>query len=151
MDNELQTLIDLFLKILHLYSIIGRKPKDYGTGDLLYFAEIHTITMVGKNKEINMTQLAELMGVTKGAISQTIRKLVTKKYIMKSNTNNRKEINLRLSDKGQKVYNGQKSFQKEVFKFAETLYERARPEERELVRRLFIAITDNMRERVRQL
>jgi DNA-binding MarR family transcriptional regulator len=151
MDNELQTLIDLFLKILHLYSIIGRKPKDYGTGDLLYFAEIHTITMVGKNKEINMTQLAELMGVTKGAISQTIRKLVTKKYIMKSNTNNRKEINLRLSDKGQKVYNGQKSFQEEVFKFAETLYERARPEERELVRRLFIAITDNMRERVRQL
>lgn len=151
MDNELQTLIDLFLKILHLYSIIGRKPKDYGTGDLLFFTEIHTITMVGKNKEINMTQLAELMGVTKGAISQTIRKLVTKKYIMKSNTNNRKEINLRLSDKGQKVYNGQKSFQKELFKFAETLYARATPQERELVSRLFIAITDNMRERVRQL
>lgn len=64
MNNELQTLIDLFLKILHLYSVIGRKPKDYGTGDLLYFTEIHTITMVGKNNEINMTRLAEIMGVT---------------------------------------------------------------------------------------
>ena len=76
MKSELQTLIDLFLKILHLYSVIGRKPKDYGTGDLLYIAEIHTITMVGNNHQINMTQLAEIMGVTRGAISQTIRKLV---------------------------------------------------------------------------
>jgi DNA-binding MarR family transcriptional regulator len=151
MNTELQTLIDLFLKILHLYSIIGRKPKDYGTGDLLYFTEIHTITMVGKNKELNMTQLAEIMGVTKGAISQTIRKLVSKNFILKSNANNRKEINLRLSEKGKIVYKGQKSFQKELFTFAETLYDRARPEDRDLVKRLFLAISHNMQERVTRL
>ena len=151
MNNELQTLIDLFLKILHLYSVIGRKPKDYGTGDLLYFTEIHTIAMVGKNREINMTRLADMMGVTKGAISQTIRKLVSKSLIIKSNTNNRKEINLRLSEKGRIVYKGQESFQKELFTFAGTLYDRARPEDRYLVRRLFLAISDNMQERVKQL
>jgi DNA-binding MarR family transcriptional regulator len=151
MISELQTLIDLFLKILHLYSIIGRKPKDYGTGDLLFFTEIHTITMVGKNKEINMTQLADMMGVTKGAISQTIRKLVIKKFITKSNTNNKKEINLKLSDKGQIVYKGQESFQKELFTFAGTLYEKARPEDRELVKRLFLAISENMQSRVKAL
>jgi DNA-binding MarR family transcriptional regulator len=151
MNNELQTLIDLFLKILHLYSVISRKPKDYGTGDLLYFTEIHTITMVGKNRQINITQLAEMMGVTKGAISQTIRKLVNKDLIVKSNTNNRKEINLRLSDKGKIVYRGQKSFQKELFTFAGTLYEKALPEDRDLVKRLFISISDNMKERVRQI
>jgi DNA-binding MarR family transcriptional regulator len=151
MDNELQILIDLFLKILHLYSVIGRKPKDYGTGDLLYLAEIHTITMVGKNREINMTQLAELMGVTKGAISQTIRKLVTKDFITKSNTTNRKEINLKLSEKGLIVYNGQESFQKELFTFAGSLYEKATPEERYLVKRLFLAICNNMQERVKAL
>ena len=125
MNNELQTLIDLFLKILHLYSVIGRKPKDYGTGDLLYFTEIHTITMVGKNKEINMTRLAEIMGVTKGAISQTIRKLVHKNLILKSNSTNKKEFNLKLSEKGKIVYKGQESFQKELFEFAATLYEQA--------------------------
>jgi len=151
MNNELQTLIDLFLKILHLYSVIGRKPKDYGTGDLLFFTEIHTITMVGKNREINMTQLADMMGVTKGAISQTIRKLVSKNFITKSNTNNRKEINLKLSDKGQIVYKGQESFQKELFTFAGTLYEKARPEDRELVNRLFLAISENMQSRVKAL
>jgi DNA-binding MarR family transcriptional regulator len=151
MNNELQTLIDLFLKILHLYSVIGRKPKDYGTGDLLYFTEIHTITMVGKNKEINMTRLAEIMGVTKGAISQTIRKLVHKNLILKSNSTNKKEFNLKLSPKGKTVYKGQESFQRELFEFAATLYEQALPADRDMVKRLFIAIGNNMESRVKAL
>jgi DNA-binding MarR family transcriptional regulator len=151
MNSELQTLVDLFLKILHMYSIIGRKPKDYGSGDLLYVTEIHTITMVGKNREINMTGLAEIMGVTKGAISQTIRKLVRKNYILKSNSTNRKEFNLKLSEKGDIVFKGQESFQRELFEFAETLYNQARPEDRELVNRLFTAISNNMESRVKAL
>jgi len=151
MNNELQNLIDLFLKILHLYSVIGKKPKDYGTGDLLYFTEIHTITMVAKNRQINITQLAELMGVTKGAISQTIRKLVNKNLILKSNITNRKEVNLKLSEKGMIVYKAQEISQKEIFTFAGTLYERAKPEERELVRKLFVAIAGNMQIRVSKL
>jgi DNA-binding MarR family transcriptional regulator len=151
MKSELQTLIDLFLKILHLYSVIGRKPKNYGTGDLLYIAELHTITMVGNNHEINMTRLADIMGVTRGAISQTIRKLVNKNLIIKSNLTNKKEINLKLSEKGMIVYKAQESFQKEIFTFAGSLYEQASPEDRDLVRRLFIAISSNMEERVRTL
>ena len=151
MENELQSLIDQFLKILHLYSVIGRKPKDYGTGDLLYFTEIHTISMVGKNKEVNMTRLADIMGVTRGAISQIIRKLVTKNFIIKSNTTNRKEINLRLSEKGQIVLKGLESFHHEIFTFAGSLYESATKEDIELVKRLFNAIIENMQERVKQL
>jgi len=151
MNNELQNLIDLFLKILHLYSVIGRKPKDYGTGDLLYFAELHTIGMVARNDEVNMTQLSEIMGVTKGAISQTIRKLVHKNLILRTNINNRKEVNLRLSEKGRIVLRAQESFQKEIFTFATTLYENARPEDREIVRRLFMAIAGNMEDRVKAL
>jgi DNA-binding MarR family transcriptional regulator len=151
MNNELQELIDLFLKILHLYSIIGKKPKDYGTGDLLYFTELHTITVVAGNDDVNMTQLAEKMGVTKGAISQTIRKLVHKNLILKTNNNNRKEVNLKLSEKGRKVLDAQESFQKEIFTFAGALYEKARPEDRDTVRRLFLAIAENMENRVKAL
>jgi len=151
MNNELQNLIDLFLKILHLYSVINRKPKDYGTGDLLYFTELHTISVVAANKEINMTRLAEIMGVTRGAISQTIRKLVSKNLILKSNLTNRKEVNLKLSEKGMQVFKSQESFQKEIFTFALSLYENAEPEDRDLVKRLFMAITENMQSRVAAL
>jgi len=151
MKNDLQAIIGQFLKILHLYSVIARKPKDYGTGDLLYFTEIHTISMVGRNNEINMTGLAEMMGVTKGAISQTVRKLAGKGLIIKSNSINRKEFNLRLSGKGEIVNKGIDAFQSEIFTFAESLYEKARPEDIVLVKRLFDAICGNMEERVRQL
>ena len=149
MKSELQELIDLFLKILHLYSVITRKPKDYGTGDLLYFTEVHTITQVGKNTEINITRLADLMGVTRGAISQTVRKLVGKNLIIKSNTTNKKEVNLRLSDKGLAVLKGQESFQLDLFTFAATLYEKASQQDVDLVRRLFLAISENMQYRLR--
>jgi DNA-binding MarR family transcriptional regulator len=151
MNIELQSLIDQFLKILHLYSVINRKPKDYGTGDLLFFTELHTISVVGKNREINMTKLADLMGVTRGAISQTIRKLVSKELIIKSKTTNRKEVNLRLSEKGMVVLKGQESFQQEIFTFAGSLYEYASAEDIQLVQRLFNAICNNMQERVKQL
>jgi DNA-binding MarR family transcriptional regulator len=149
MNSELQLLIDQFLKILNLYSVISRRPVDYGTGDQLYFTEIHTITTIGKNKEINMTRLAEKMGVTRGAISQTIRKLVSKNLVLKSNIINRKEFSLRLSDKGRIAYKGQMSFQREIFTFAETLYEKGSVQNRELVKGLFEAIIHNMQERVK--
>ena len=97
-----------------------------------------------------MTKLAEIMGVTKGAISQTIRKLVHKNLIVKTNIN-RKEVNLKLSVKGRKVLTAQASFQKEIFTFAGALYEKAKPEDRETVRRLFRAIEENMESRVQAL
>ncbi|HLN20299.1 MAG TPA: MarR family transcriptional regulator [Bacteroidales bacterium] len=151
MKNDLQQLIDQFLKILHLYAVINRKPKDYGTGDLLYLTEVHTIKMIGENDEINMTGLAGIMGVTKGAISQTIRKLVSKNLIIKENGSNRKEFNLRLSEKGIIVLRGQETLQQELFAFAETLYSKANDHDKELVRRLFEAISNNMEERVKAL
>jgi DNA-binding MarR family transcriptional regulator len=150
MKSELQEMIDLFLKILHLYSVIGRKPKVYGTGDRLYVAEIHTITMVGKNNEINLTGLAEIMGVTRGAITQTINKLVKKNLIVKTSIN-KKEFNLKLSEKGEIVRREQESFHKELFTFASSLYDSARQEDRDLVKRLFVAISNNMEERVKAL
>ncbi|MFH0841447.1 MAG: MarR family transcriptional regulator [Bacteroidota bacterium] len=150
MNSELQLLLDQFHAILHLYSVISRKPVDYGTGDLLYFTEIHTIATIGKNREINMTQLAEKMIVTRGAISQTIRKLVSKNLVLKTNTN-MKEFSLRLSDKGQIAYKGQMSLQHEIFTFAETLYQKGSPQNRELVLGLFEAIIHNMLERVRAM
>lgn len=150
MNHDLQNLIDLFLRILHLYSVIEKKPKDYGTGDLLHFTEIHTIAEIAKNEGINMTELSDMMGVTKGAISQTIRKLMQKNLIIKENAN-RKEFNLRLSEKGMKVLKGQESFQKELFEFAGPLFDHAEPHDRELVRRLFVAISSNMEARVKAL
>lgn len=151
MEKELRELIDQFLRILHLYSVINRKPRDYGTGDMLYFTEVHTIAMVGRNRQINITKLAALMGVTKGAISQTLRKLAAKGLITRLNSSNRKEVSLALTEKGNTVYHSMESFWKELFAFAGSLYSKASRKDVELVRRLFMAIIGNMQERVSNL
>jgi DNA-binding MarR family transcriptional regulator len=125
--------------------MIDKKPKDYGTGDLLYVTEIHTIHCIAENPEINMTQLAEMTGVTKGAVSQTVKRLIGKRYIAAYKTRNKKEVNLRLSDKGYLINLKHEEFEKEQFGFVEDLYNNASPQDISLVRRLFNAIYEGMK------
>lgn len=146
MDKELESMIDLFNKILHIYSVIDKKPKKYGTGDLLYVSEIHAIDVIGKNPEINLTQLADALGITKGAISQTVKRLVVKQYIAKYKIRNNKEVNLRLSDKGYLIFQGSQTFGRETLLFAEELYEKASRGEIEMTKRLFQVIYENMKQ-----
>lgn len=146
MHEELHSIIDLFLRILHLYAAIDKKPKDFGTGDLLYVSEIHAIHYISRNPEINITQLAELSGLTKGAISQTVKRLVSKRYIARYKVKNNKEVNLRLSDKGFVINQRYEEFEKERFVFAEKLYENASTEDIALIRNLFGIIYENMKQ-----
>jgi DNA-binding MarR family transcriptional regulator len=146
MHEELHSIIELFNRILHLYAVMDKKPRDLGTGDLLYVSEIHTIHYISRNPEINMTQLAELSGVTRGAISQTVKRLVRKRYIARYKVKNNKEVNLRLSDRGYVINQRYEEFEKERFVFAEKLYENASAEDIALVRNLFGIIYENMKQ-----
>lgn len=49
----------------------------------LYAAEIHLMKAVDYNPEVNASGLAKLLGVTKGAISQTVSRLVQKGVVVK--------------------------------------------------------------------
>lgn len=146
MDKELQSIIDLFNKILHIYSVIDKKPKKYGTGDLLFVSEIHALEIIGNYPEINITQLSDLLGVTKGAISQTVKRLVAKRYIARYKVRNNKEVNLRLSDKGYIIFQGSQALNNEMLLFAQNLYENALPRDIEMVKKLFLIIYENMKQ-----
>ena len=79
-----ENLLDTLDKVLTKAGAIHSAPADFGTGVPLYKTEIHTIRAIGENQGINMTELAKHMGVTKGAVSQTINKLVSKKLVEKT-------------------------------------------------------------------
>lgn len=145
MNPELVSIIDLFNRILHLYSAIDKKPKDFGTGDLLYVSEIHAVYLIGSNPEINMTRLAELAGVTRGAVSQMVKRLVSKRYVAKFRVVNNKEVNLRLTDKGYIIFQHYLDFAKERFVFAEEIYRTASRADIDLVKRLFTVIYENIK------
>jgi DNA-binding MarR family transcriptional regulator len=148
MGTEVNDLVKLFLSILHSFSMIEKKPWEFGTGSKVYLAEVQTVAMIDSNPHANMSQLAEFMGVTRGAISQTVRKLVAKKLVIRTNARNQKEINLGLTEFGLKVSQAYRERMQEIFTFADELYATAKPEERELVKRLFLLIHSNMKNRL---
>jgi DNA-binding MarR family transcriptional regulator len=148
MNREVNELVRLFQSILHVYTLFEKQPIHFGTGTKVYVNEIQTVSVIGQNPNANMTQLAEIMGVTRGAISQTVRKLITKKLVVRINSRNHKEINLRLTDFGQLVSESYQAKMKEVFAFADELHASATPAERELVKRLFHRIHANIKNRI---
>lgn len=91
-------------RIIHKYVQLEKKPRDYG-GILLTQTEIHTIATVGDYPGVNVTRLAQMRGITKGAASQMVYKLVDKGFIKKDiSPNSDTEVSLTLTRLGQKAY-----------------------------------------------
>jgi DNA-binding MarR family transcriptional regulator len=91
----------------------GRKyPRDYGTGERLHMAEIEIIDRVAQSDEINVTLLAEQLGVSKAAISPLVSKLEKKGYLHKTTAAHHSNIkHLSLTPKGKIASRGIRRYQ----------------------------------------
>ncbi len=103
MNKEEQIMMEvrqLYNKLGWLNGIrLGEALKGYKS------SEVHCIEYVGKNKDVNVTKLAEAFYMTRGAMSKVTRKLIGKGIIESyQKSGNRKEIYFRLTDKGQEVF-----------------------------------------------
>ena len=92
-------------RIIHKYMQFEKRTRCYGTETPLTQAEIHTIAIVGDTPGMNVTELAKLRGVTKGAASQMIYRLVDKGLIEKRvSPNSDTEVSLSLTESGEIAY-----------------------------------------------
>jgi DNA-binding MarR family transcriptional regulator len=105
-----------FVRLVNKFNRFEKVPMNFGVEEMLFPSEIHTIEAIGKNHWINVTQLSETLGVTKGAVSQMIGKLVQKKFVEKIKIPpNGKETFLELTDKGKKALKGHDKFHREIY------------------------------------
>lgn len=92
-------------RIINKYNLKTKAAKHYGTDDLLYPAEVHMIEIIGSHKSITTTKLAQVLGITKGAVSQVTRKLSEKNMIVKEPSIEKfNEVLISLTEKGQVVF-----------------------------------------------
>lgn len=92
-------------RLINLYNQKMKTPRHYGTDDLLYPAEVHLLEVIGADKGITTTQLAQRLLVTKGAVSQTAAKLMEKGMIIKTPApGQQREQLLTISEKGNVVF-----------------------------------------------
>lgn len=93
-----------FGKVLVKYSMVERKPFDFGVGIELYPSEIHTLSAIDQLGTCGITELACESGVTKGAASQLVSKLVKKGFMVKDfDPENRSKVILSLTELGKKA------------------------------------------------
>lgn len=94
-----------FLRLVTKISEIDKKTRNYETDQKLHNAEIHMIKAIYENKGIHVTALADMLGVTKGAISQVLLKLQKKEMILKkSDPKNLSRLLLYVTPKGEIAY-----------------------------------------------
>ena len=91
-------------RIIHKYSQFEKKPQQYCKGLVLTQPEIHTVAVIGDREGISVTGLAKMRGITKGAASQMVYKLVDKGLVEKRvSPSSDSELNLYLTKLGKKA------------------------------------------------
>jgi DNA-binding MarR family transcriptional regulator len=73
-----------FSRVVKLWQDVEKKPQKFGTEENLYSSEIHLIEAIGENNHLSVTDIAKYLGVTKGAVSQTLKKLENKGLAIKN-------------------------------------------------------------------
>lgn len=98
-------------RVLHKYMRLEEMPFSYGDGIKLTQREIHAIDAIGDNPDINITKLAEMQGVTKGAMSQMVYRLLDKGYVRKvASPDDDRELRLLLTPEGKAAHKAHKDY-----------------------------------------
>ncbi len=119
------------LRVVWKLAEADKKTRYYGTEEQLFEAEIHMIKSIKENEGIHVTGLAELLGVTKGAVSQIVMRLHKKGMIIKdTDPRNLSRLALRLTPKGEIAYIHHEMLHQEFDRFVEEALNNASKEQR---------------------
>ncbi len=73
-----EQVMELFIRAARRYQALEKMPACSGDRYGLHHSERHMLDLVGGSPDINMTEFARAAGVTKGAVSQVVRRLEAK-------------------------------------------------------------------------
>src|SRR5512147_1615769 len=80
-DGNAEDFCDLMMRLFAKAERIECEPVDTGDGVLLHTSEVHLIDLAGRFPDEGISSLAARLGITKGAVSQTVRRLEEKGYV----------------------------------------------------------------------
>ena len=100
---------EIAYKSLHLALALvdlDKKTRYYGTDVPIFHSEIHVIMAIAEHPGIHVGGLADILGVTKGAVSEILKKLERKALVIKEIDDlNLSRYSLNLTEKGKKAHN----------------------------------------------
>jgi DNA-binding MarR family transcriptional regulator len=104
--HTIHAIHERFQAVVALAVKLEQTPRRFGTDEHLTSAEIHLIEIVGDHDESSsVTDLSKLLGVTKGAISQNLKRLEKKGLTTKeADPRNTSRAIVKLTSKGKTAY-----------------------------------------------
>ncbi|QEN04281.1 MarR family transcriptional regulator [Thiospirochaeta perfilievii] len=123
--RQYKEISELVIKVMNKYSSIHKKQLCFYKDHTLSFSEAQVIEEILRHKDANMTKLSKELGVTKAAITKTMKKLESKKYISRYKLlSNNKEILVLVTELGEVVYNNyQQYIYENLFKDIYTMFD----------------------------
>lgn len=111
--DEIKPLLQNVSHALAKYTIIDRMDFDFGVGVSLYPSEIHMLEAINRRNKVGVTELAKEFGITKGAVSQLIGKLVKKELVVKEkDLENKARVIIKTTKLGRKACKNHAEFHK---------------------------------------
>jgi DNA-binding MarR family transcriptional regulator len=110
-------IMDLFIKAVHRYNAMEKVPRKVGLTGKLYHSERHLLDKIKDIPGLNISEFAEAVGMTKGAVSQFVKKLEKKGLVERyKKETNEKEIFLKLTEDGLRIYSEHRKRNEETIK-----------------------------------
>jgi DNA-binding MarR family transcriptional regulator len=135
-------ILDLIYRAHRRLGELESTARDYGTGDLLYSSDIHTVEAVARQPGCNLTQLAGSLGVSKPAASKFTGKLLRMGYLVREKlADNAKEVSFSLSPKGRRAEQAHQRFTRKVFGPLQAVESGLSVSDRRVIRGFLEAIT----------
>ncbi|WPC42657.1 MarR family winged helix-turn-helix transcriptional regulator [Clostridium sp. JS66] len=104
--NNKHQIADNSLKLALALVDLDKKTRNYKTDVPIFYSEIHVIMTIAEHPGIHVGGLADILGVTKGSVSEILKKLERKGLVIKEVDDlNLSRYSLNLTEKGKKAHN----------------------------------------------
>lgn len=124
--RDTEKISELILEIITQFFEKDKRARSFGTDTKLYHSEIHMIQSVKENEYVHISLLARKLKITRGAASQTVKRLEKKGFLVKeTDKNNRSRIILKLTPKGETAYKNHRKLHKAYSRKVSTILENA--------------------------
>lgn len=98
------SILERFYRLINLYQAAQKQPRQYEGNLTLYAAEVHMLEVIGDHPGIMGIELATRLAISKGAVSQTLKKLSGKELVRRASAADGRAAALYLTAEGERIW-----------------------------------------------
>lgn len=147
MDNFIKVMDEAMVQLCNCSELVEKTQRDYGCGFEMIPRDIHLLEAVSNHPELNASELAEKIGLQKGTFSKVVHRLEKAGLLYRyQNEDNRKEVFFKLTELGQRAYEGHYQFHERTSPVTYEYFQQYTEEEQQVILEFIRHYTNYLKE-----